>query len=52
MLPNAAEIIKEISAKLEVYRMFAATRGFSTDDAVEEEVKKMLEEYAKDSTLK
>jgi hypothetical protein len=32
--------------------MFAVTRGFSTDEAVEEEVKKRLEEYAKDNTLK
>ena len=52
VMPNAAEIIKELSAKLENYRMFAVTRGFSTDEAVEEEVKKMLEEYAKDNTLK
>ena len=49
---NGAEMIRDLSAKLEVYRMFAVTRGFASDDAVEEEVKKMLDEYAKDNTLK
>jgi len=48
-MPNSAEIIEKLAAKLELYRMFAITRGYASDDAVEEEVKKKLQEFAQET---
>jgi len=43
-MPNAAEIIRELAAKLELYRMFAMTKGFLTDEAVAREVAAKLQD--------
>ena len=50
-MPNAAEIIKELAAKLELYRMFAMTKGFLTDEAVAQEVAEKLQVGPDDDLL-
>lgn len=42
-MPNAAEIIKELASKLEIYRMFAMSKGYLTDEAVSQEVTESLQ---------
>ena len=42
-MPNAAEIIKEMSASLEIYKLFAKARGFADEDAVMKDVEAMLQ---------
>ena len=49
-MPNNAEIIKELSAKLELYRLFALSRGFSTEEAVQREVTALLQRDLDDNS--
>ena len=42
-MPNNAEIIRELSAKLELYRLFALAKGFSSDEDVLSEVTALLQ---------
>ena len=47
-MTNAAEIIQTLAAKLELYRMFAMTKGFLSDEDVAREVKEKLQECTDD----
>jgi len=40
---NASEIIREIAAELELYRLFAYSKGIKSKEQVEEAVKKILD---------
>jgi len=42
-MPNNAEIIRELSAKLELYRLFALAKGFPSDEDVLREVTALLQ---------
>ena len=48
-MPNAAEIIEELSEKLAVYRMFAMMKGYLTDEAVAQEVAEKLQSQKESS---
>jgi len=49
-MPNNAEIIKELSAKLELYRLFALAKGFPTEEAVLKEVTELLQRDLDDNS--
>ena len=47
---NNAEIIKELSAKLELYRLFALAKGYSSDEAVLKAVMALLQRDLDDNS--
>jgi len=49
-MPNNAEVIKELSAKLELYRLFALAKGFSSDEEVMKEVTALLQRDLDDNS--
>ena len=42
-MPNAAEIIRELTAELEIYKLFAKARGFKNYEAVMIDVEAQLD---------
>jgi|GEM_PF-2429704 len=49
-MPNNAEVIKELSAKLELYRLFALSKGLSSDEDVLREVTALLQRDLDDNS--
>ena len=49
-MPNNAEVIQELSAKLELYRLFALAKGFSSDEEVLKEVTALLQRDLDDNS--
>ena len=49
-MPNNAEILQELSTKLQLYRMFALAKGFPTDEAVQVEVEALLQRDLDDNS--
>ncbi|MCL2445274.1 MAG: hypothetical protein FWD06_00680 [Oscillospiraceae bacterium] len=46
---NASEIIREMSAELELYRLYAYSTGLKSKEQVEEAVKRILEDTEEES---